>query len=152
MRLGPVFRYIYIIYPTVRFGATINPTVCFGVVLENNRKSYGTVRCGLRKSVILRCGLVRFPDIVNAKVRFGAVTHHSEWFGGVPRSRFFLRCCSNLRVCRETCTTQLFYLIVSIHNKVHRVSNPYETAVSFGFQAFSRGINEHRCFPAVSLP
>ena len=96
LRCGSV-RFSDIVNPTVRFGALMHPTVRFGTVskIENptvrfggvfkNRKcycavwcfhvSYGGVRCGLNKSGILRSGSVRFSDIVNRTVRFGAVIY-----------------------------------------------------------------------------
>ena len=66
----------------------------FGAVLKN-KKSYGAVRCccdisygvgwcGFQKSGILRCGSVRFSDIVNPTVRFGAVMYRTVRFGAVP--------------------------------------------------------------------
>ena len=38
-----------------------------------NRKAYGPVLCGFKKAEILRCGSVRFSDMVNPTVRFSAV-------------------------------------------------------------------------------
>ena len=38
-----------------------------------NRKAYGPVLCGFKKAEILRCGSVRFSDIVDPTVRFSAV-------------------------------------------------------------------------------
>ena len=57
------------------------PTVRFGAVL-GNRESYGAVPCGFQILEILRCGSVRFSEIVNATVWFGAV-FRSEPYGAV---------------------------------------------------------------------
>ena len=42
-----------------------------------NRKSYGPVRCGFKKSEISRCGSMRFSDIASAvrccRISYGAV-------------------------------------------------------------------------------
>ena len=54
---------------TVRCGFDGIPTVWFGAVLRN-RESYGAVRCGLQILEVLRCGSVRFSDVVNPTVRF----------------------------------------------------------------------------------
>ena len=40
--------------------------------------SYGADRCGFRKSGTLRCVSVRFSDIGNPTVRFGAVFKYRE--------------------------------------------------------------------------
>ena len=52
-----------------------------------NRKSYGPVRCDFKKAEILRCGSVRFSDIVNPTVRFGAVIYPTVRFGAVLENR-----------------------------------------------------------------
>ena len=41
------------------------------------------VRCGFKKSGILRCDSVRFSDVLNPKVRFGAVIYPTVRFGAV---------------------------------------------------------------------
>ena len=48
-----------------------------------NRKSYGPVRCGFKKSEILRCGSVRFSYIVKPTVRCGAVFKGQKSYGAV---------------------------------------------------------------------
>ena len=45
--------------------------------------SYGAVRRGVRKSGILRCGSVRFSNVVNPTVRFGAVFQYRKTYGAV---------------------------------------------------------------------
>ena len=45
------------------------------------RKSYGSVRCGFKKAKILRCGSMRFSDVVNPTVRFGAVLKNRKSYG-----------------------------------------------------------------------
>ena len=71
--------------PTVRFGEDFleirNLPVRFGSVFRN-RRSYGGVRCGLKKE-ILRCSLLRFLKKGNPTVRFGAVVRNQETYGAV---------------------------------------------------------------------
>ena len=108
--INPTMRFGALMYPMVRFGTISeieNPTVRFGGVFKNREcycavwcfhVSYGGVRCGLNKSGILRCGSVRFSDIVNPTVRLGtfsdmvnltvrfcAVINATVRFGAVPR-------------------------------------------------------------------
>ena len=81
-------RFSEIENPTVQFGAVLiigNFTVRFGAVFRYC-KSYGAVRCGFQKSVILRYGSVRLSNIVNPRtVRLGAVIYRTVRFGAVPR-------------------------------------------------------------------
>ena len=56
-------------------------------VFFSNRKSYGPVRCGFKKAEILRCGSVRFSDIINPTARFGAVIYPTVRFGAVYKNR-----------------------------------------------------------------
>ena len=72
------------IYTRVVYGNRY-PSV-HGAVFRN-RKSYGPVRCGFKKAEILRCGSVRFSDMVNPKVRCGAVIYPTVWFGAVFRNQ-----------------------------------------------------------------
>ena len=67
---------------TVQCGLDGIPTVRFGAVLRN-RESYGAVRCGFHILEMLRCGLVRFSEIVHATVRSGAVFRCREPYGAV---------------------------------------------------------------------
>ena len=71
---------------TVRCGFDGIPTVWFGAVLRN-RESYGAVRCGLQILEVLRCGSVRFSDVVSPTVRFGATLCPTVRFGAVLRNR-----------------------------------------------------------------
>ena len=71
---------------TVRCGFDGIPTVWFGAVLRN-RESYGAVRCGLQILEVLRCGSVRFSDVVNPTVRFGYFLCPTVRFGAVFRYR-----------------------------------------------------------------
>ena len=70
----------------MRFGAILKNKKSYGAVWCCCDISYGVIRCGFQKSGILRCGLVRFSDIVNRTVRFGAaVMYRTVRFGAVPR-------------------------------------------------------------------
>ena len=100
-------------------------------------KSYVPVRCNFKKSEILRCGSVRFSDIVNPTVRFGAVSqirNPTVQFGAVPRWTFFST--------------------VGIHSPWEK---PYNTAISplctvwinrgfVRFSPFFSGHERNRCF------
>ena len=63
-----------------------------------NRKSYGPFRCGFETSEILRCGSVRFSDIVNPTVRFDAVTYPKVRF--VPVLKTGILRCGSVRFCK----------------------------------------------------
>ena len=67
-----------IVNPTVWLGAVMHPTVRLGAVRCSFQKQKnlrcGSVRC--LKSKMLRSGSVRFSEIRNITVRFGAVFRH----------------------------------------------------------------------------
>ena len=47
------------------------------------------VRYGFKKAEILRCGSVRFSDILNPTVRCSVVEYHPARFGAVLNNREF---------------------------------------------------------------
>ena len=60
------------------------------------RKSYVPVPCVFKKAEILRCGSVRFSNVVNPTVWFGAVIYPTVRFGAVfkyCKSYGLVRCC-----------------------------------------------------------
>ena len=132
------------------------------------------MRCGFKKAGVLRCGSVRFSDIVNSTVRCGAViilrcesVRFSEIrnptvrFGAVFRYRKSygaVRCCDiSYGAVRHGSPLNVFFYGAAplsvgktvqhrFFSTVHRVNEPYKTAVSYSSRAFSRGTNETAVF------
>lgn len=75
------------------YGVHRNPTVRFGAVSTCHKscgaaRCYdGAVRCGCEKQDILRCGSVRFSDVVNPTMRFGYILRPTVRFGALCRYR-----------------------------------------------------------------
>ena len=98
---------------------------------------------------------MRFSEIRNPTVRFGAVFRYRKSYGAV-------RCCdiSYGAVRRGSPLNVFFYGAAPLSvgktvqhrffSTVHRMNKPYKTAVSYGSRVFSRGTNETAVFYCFS--
>ena len=138
----------------MRFGAGFRFWTSYGDVRFCDISNGGAVWCCFQKSGTLRCGSVRFSDVVNPTVRFGAVAYRTLRFDAVPHWTFFsmvrlhspqemtyntvfsLRCTVRMNRTKPRFLTvlalilgartkQLFY----IFSTVHRMSKPYNLRV-----------------------